>query len=276
MPLSPRSDKPKGQHLVSEADPDSRQTFTERGWIGPFPLLSPTEADRLCKLYLHTQTKFAQPSRTADWLYSLSGEPLPWFKSLHAYIGDFYDVATDPLIVDRVKALLGPDLLCWGAGVTVSKPGKKHRWHVDVEHRRSTGVTAFVGLTGINHRSTLQVMDGTHKLSAVPQELSFSTVTELSVAAAESGCRGDVISVSMKVGDFFLFDGRLWHGSDNLSDETRFALILQYAAPNHQAAIPLSWDEPIIWDASRPPCVLVSGVDRFQTNALVGRPCESF
>jgi hypothetical protein len=62
-------------------------------------------------------------------------------------------------------------------------------------------------------------------------------------------------------------DVMLWHGSQNRGSQTRMAMLAQYARPNVRVAIPISWDHPFRRHPSRPPCLMVSGTDRFSINA---------
>jgi ectoine hydroxylase-related dioxygenase (phytanoyl-CoA dioxygenase family) len=80
------------------------------------------------------------------------------------------------------------------------------------------------------------------------------------------------VRIPVKPGGFFLFDGRLWHGSDNTGPNIRLAMIIHYSRPDVRVQIPLNFDAPVHWHESRPPCVLVSGEDRHGINRLVGRP----
>ncbi|GAB2547548.1 hypothetical protein [Spirosoma aerophilum] len=77
-------------------------------------------------------------------------------------------------------------------------------------------------------------------------------------------------TVVTQEGEFFMFDGLLWHGSANLNAFPRVALIAQYARPDARIEVPLTWNDPIRWLAASPPCVLVRGQDRFGINRLAG------
>lgn len=238
--------------------------FNQEGWVGPYPLLTAEGAERLCQLYGYFSKSFVVRPSPFD--------ARPWYKSMHVCIPEYYDVAVNPAIVERVKRVIGPDVICWGATVTVVPYGHRRRWHVDVEHKRWPGVSVFVGLRHLSDLSTLKVMPGTHRLQEIPQELSGNSDDEVEQAARQAGCTSSVTAVSMKTGDFFIFAGRLWHGSHNLAPATRLALILQYTAPSEKIAAPLNWDEPIIWSPNQLPCVLAAGTDRFGYNRICGRP----
>jgi quercetin dioxygenase-like cupin family protein len=71
------------------------------------------------------------------------------------------------------------------------------------------------------------------------------------------------------------FDGRLWHGTHNVSDRTRRALLLQYAQPRTAIRIPdlrhLDWPFRLL-DRPRPPCIVVHGHADAAVNRIVPAP----
>jgi hypothetical protein len=244
--------------------------FQDDGWVGPFPFLSSKGAEAAERIYDEVVRGFAKPG-SADPRHPDFFDKRPWLKSLHALIPEFYDIARHPLIVDRVSSLLGPDLMAWGLSMNLFRPRESHRWHVDVEHRRWRGVTVFVGLKNIAPETTLKVISGSHRVKETPQELKVQD-DESAIAACrrhEKSC--ELIPVPLSVGSFFIFDGPLWHGSQNTGYRTRSAMIIQYSRPNQRIQIPVNWDEPIQWHPTPPPCVLVKGKDRWGVNRLVGR-----
>ena len=238
---------------------EERSAFAVNGWIGPFPLLSEDEVEALCSTYNDSKHLFRPEAETSASTAPDAFDELPWFKSLHARLPLFATVAAHPAIVGRLLPLLGPDVMLWGSSVTVRKPGQVHRWHVDVEHRAWRGITAFVGLQNTSHDSTLKVINRTHRLDTMPQELRVRSDADAVAAAQRLGIHDAVIvEVDLRPGEFFLFDGPLWHGSLNRGTTTRMALLTQYARTDAPVAIPLSWDQPIRWHPTRPPCLVVS------------------
>jgi non-heme Fe2+,alpha-ketoglutarate-dependent halogenase len=247
---------------------DELAAFATNGWVGPFPLLSAREVElageaRDASIHLFRSEAETSGCRAPDAF----AERL-WFKSLHARVPLFAEIAARPAIVERLTPLLGADVMLWGTSVTVREPDQVHRWHVDVEHRMWPGVTAFIGLQNTTLASTLKVISGSHRFAAMPQELGVRSDGDAVAAAKRLGLRDAAITeVDLNAGDFFIFDGTLWHGSQNRGATTRMALLTQYARPDVRVAIPISWNHPFRWHSSRPPCLMVSGTDRFGINA---------
>ena len=235
--------------------------FENRGWIGPYPLLNEQGVRRITIMGKEANNKFALgPQMSCE---------RPWFKSMHAYVPEFFDIANHPAIVNRIKAVLGPDLIVWGLCITIRRPGQVHRWHVDVEHRRWPGVTVFLGLKGTSQKSTLKMISESHKINAMPQELKIKSDAAAVEKAQEFQPSSQLVAVNLNEGEFFIFDGLLWHGSHNTDKQSRMAMVIHYSRPNVRVQIPLNWDEPIVWSSTSPPCVLVSGEDHYGVNKLV-------
>jgi ectoine hydroxylase-related dioxygenase (phytanoyl-CoA dioxygenase family) len=191
---------------------------------------------------------------------------------MHAYVPEYYDIATHAAMVNRVSSVMGPDLLAWGFSVIVRKPGQVHRWHVDVEHLRWPGVTAMLALRNTTLKSSLKVINGSHRFIATPQQVGVKNDDDAIATCLRLSGSAKLVTVDLKDGEFFLFAGTLWHGSENKGKEPRTSIIVQYSRPESKVEIPTNWDEPIVWHAARPPCILVSGRDRCGKNRLVPRP----
>ena len=243
-------------------------SFAERGWSGPHRLMAPGEANALGALGGRCLPLVSDPSswwgRTPDFAAR------PWFKSLHAHVPAFHDLARHPTLVAAVSERLGPDVLAWGVSVMRKGPGERHPWHVDVEHGDWPGVSVFLGLSGtVPQRSGLKLIGGSQRLPRPPHGLDDNGAlalarTALPDATLDYPPLGD--------GEFLLFDGPVWHASHNSGGGVRLAAILQYCAPSAKVRIPLSFGEPVEWHDARPPCTLVAGVDRSGFNRLADRP----
>jgi len=247
---------------------DELAAFAGNGWAGPFPLLSARDVEMVGEAREASLHLFRTEAETGWCRAPDAFVERAWFKSLHARVPLFAEIAAHPAIVNRVKQLLGDDVMLWGTSITVREPGRVHRWHVDVEHRMWRGVTAFIGLQNTTLESTLKVIGGSHRFAAMPQELRVNSDADALAAAKRLGLRdASITEIDLQAGDFFIFDGLLWHGSQNRGATTRLAMLTQYARPNVRVAIPIRWDHPIRWHPSRPPCLMVSGTDRFGVNA---------
>src|SRR5262245_7973482 len=203
--------------------------FDRKGWIGGYPLLSPRGADELFRAGRRAARQFLRKELHRNAADEAAFERRPWYKSMHAYLPTFGRLASHPAIVTRVASILGPDIIAWGMTTSTLRPGQRHRWHVDIEHRRWPGVSVFIGLRNIARGSSLKVISGSHRVDCPP-----GAGGRLSDAEALSACRkvesnSELVTAEIGEGEFFIFHGRLWHGSHNRTWRVRTALIAQYA-----------------------------------------------
>jgi len=246
--------------------------FREQGWVGNFPLVNAAEASSIASRRESQIARFSYPDNRGLQGGPGAFERRPWFKSMHAYLPDYFALASHPAIVGRVASILGPDLIAWGVTTILMQPGQVHRWHVDLEHTHWEGVSAFIGLQGNMTQTNLKVVTRSQRMGALPQHLGIHSDAD-ALAACRRGDPAAALEVmDVEVGEFSLFDGRLWHGSHNTGEVPRIAMIAQYARPDARIRIPLNWDEPIRWHPDPPPCVLVRGQDRYGINRVVTAP----
>jgi len=249
---------------------DVRSSFHERGYLGPVRVFGEAE----CKDILARLREEQSP-------------PLDWGKGWAASSVDYYDIATDERILDLVTSLLGKDVLLWGASLVESRAGSVHPWHTDVESSSPEGETlsVWIGLAQTNARSSLKVVPFSHRFGVTLQQVvqeagkdDRQSVTDAEVArlAQERDADSGVVAAPSVDGEAVLFDGRLWHASENRLDEgTRSALLLQYATPATAIRIPnlgrLTWPFEL-YRAPKPPCIVVSGHDAHGVNRTIPGP----
>lgn len=252
---------------------DELSRYQRDGWLGVYPLLTPEGVTYTCQL----RERVIKGFTPADWLARSHDakdlELRPWFKSMHAYVPTFYDITCHPAIVNRMVSILGPDVIAWGATLLRAPVGRTHRWHVDVEHRYWDGVSVFLGLENIEPRSALKVISGSHRMPEPPQAYGIHDEDAKALEAVRAKApESEIVTVPVKPGEFFIFAGRMWHGSHNSATLPRTAMIIHYSRPDARIRVPTNWDDPIKWHPARPPCVLVAGEDRARVNWLVERP----
>lgn len=246
------------------------QEFEDNGFIGPVQIFQSDVAAKIALILSH------------------SG-PAVWPKGYAADSRDYYDIATHPSILERVTAILGEDVMLWGANLVTRKPGKVHPWHSDMETVGGVGrtVSVWLGLQNVNYNSSLQVIKSSHKFGISIQEMRHKTGVDRSNVNPEQVLKwareidpgSTQITCSMKDGDAIFFDGNLWHGTDNINlTGTRKALLIQYATPNRPVKAPSysNFDWPFQFrDDIRPPCIMVRGTDKFGVNEIVEPPSTS-
>jgi quercetin dioxygenase-like cupin family protein len=242
--------------------------FAEAGFVGPRRVLSKDE----CRRFL----------RAVDLRLQLS---LDWEKGLAPTSRAYYEVATQPAILDVVSELLGGDVLLWGVSIQRRVPKAVHAWHSDIETSdpNCRTVSVWIGLEHTSPASSLLVLSGSHRFGVTVQQIRHEQgrgrdeldLEELVDWARERDDRSELVPVPTTDGEAVFFDGRLWHGTHNVSRRTRRALLLQYAAPDSPIRIPdlnyLDWPFRQL-ESPRPACLIVRGSAGLGSNRIVPAP----
>ena len=247
---------------------DLRNSFAERGYAGPVPLFDGGECEDILARLRRSEER----------------PPLDWHKGRAVSSLDYYTLGTHDRILDLVAALIGEDVLLWGASLVVRSAGQVHAWHTDVEawSPEAQTVAVWIGLANTTAASSLTVVPFSHRFGTTLQQAADEKgadragVSDAEVAswAREHDGRSSVSLVPAADGEALLFDGRLWHGSHNLDRRgKRYAALLQYAAAGTRVRIPRRVAWPFDWHQTpRPPCIVVSGRDMSGSNRLVRGP----
>lgn len=233
-----------------ELSADECRQYAQSGVLGPYPLLDEAEIEAVLQDFGDTYTR------------------VPWYKSLHSYDTACFRVAARDEIVDRVASLLGDDLILWATQVMTKPPGESHRWHVDVETLAWRAVNVWTALRNVTVDSTIHVVPGSHhygqSIQAVAEQrgLDLDDPSDVVRAARKFDPDAQIERIDVGPGAFVIFDGLLWHGSENTTPQPRSALLTQYSPSTEWVRMPATFSPPVRWKAEPPPCVLLRGTDR--------------
>ncbi|AXQ29900.1 hypothetical protein D0B54_14975 [Solimonas sp. K1W22B-7] len=185
-----------------------------------------------------------------------------WYKGAHVFKGPAFDASTDSAITSRLRSALGENLVMWSSELMLKPPGQPHRWHVDIEAMTWRTLNIWMALRNVTDDSTLRLVPGSHRWGAMLQNLpDVDLQDEASVLAAARRYDPTAViqRIPMKAGQFAIFDGRAWHGTENPTARTRTALLCQYSPPAELVRQPLSYGGAANWAEELPACVVVSG-----------------
>jgi mannose-6-phosphate isomerase-like protein (cupin superfamily) len=258
--------------LAPTASGDEAHAFERDGYVGPVRVLDRRER-RALGAYL----------RRSD-----VPETETWSKGRAARERVLYDLAVRPEILGRVTALLGEDVVLWGASAVRRRPHQVHPWHSDIESCAPEGgfISVWIGVENTSRDSALQLITRSHRLGTSLQEArglagigrDDATPNELLGIVRAREPNADLLVPDLGDGDAIFFDGRLWHGTDNRRRwGERVALILQFARADAPVRIP-DWDE-LDWpfrmlEEPRPPVVVVAGSASDGPNRVVPPPTD--
>lgn len=149
------------------------------------------------------------------------------------------DLVYHPRILDRIKPLIGGNILAWGSDFFIKDSGspKFVSWHQDATYWGLTPddiVTAWVALTPSTVASgCLRVIPGTHRLPLLPHAPTFAAENMLSRGQViEAGLsEAEAIDVVLAPGQMSLHHVKIAHASGpNRSDHRRVGFAIRYIA----------------------------------------------
>jgi hypothetical protein len=154
----------------------------------------------------------------------------------HLLVPWLWDMVHDPVIVDAVEDLLGPDLLCWGTSF-ISKSGSDERyvtWHQDATHWHLTeprAVTAWVAFTSSTRETgCVRVIPGTAG-DALPHRDSGDRLNMLGMREEVTSPldASRAVDVVLAPGEMSLHHPLVVHGSEpNRSTRRRTGFAIRY------------------------------------------------
>jgi len=233
------------------------EKFKQEGYAGPYKFVGAAEVQSLL------DERFTPPNLT-------------WYKSPHEKSAPIVRTASSPAMLAKLRPLLGNDILLWGSHFICQRPGQNQCMHIDVEHGRWDGVTVWLALKNLDEKTTLSLITRSHAFDTAPNVLQKTKGLNVDdndavlAEARELDPRCELKTFRLNPGEIVIWSGRAWHGTVNKSDKTRFSIIMQYCTPDNVARIPLNYEYPDTkWSDVQPPCVLVSGEDRFRCNKVL-------
>ncbi|MEM7226522.1 MAG: phytanoyl-CoA dioxygenase family protein [Pseudomonadota bacterium] len=177
-------------------------------------------------------------------------------------------------ILDAVEAVLGPDILLWGAGFFLKPPMSESyiSWHQDLKYWGLDGtdeVTAWLALSVADEANgCMRFVPGSHRRGMVAHADTFADTNmltrgqEIAVDVEE----GDAVPVVLRPGELSLHHGRMFHASGaNRTDAWRVGLAMQYITPAMRQVV-----------ASRDYAQLVRGEDSHGHFQPLPRPRMNF
>ncbi len=179
-----------------------------------------------------------------DALQRIEGAPIELRTSVLAHKSHLVskvlsDLVYHSRILNRVKLLIGGNILAWGSDFFIKDSGspKFVSWHQDATYWGLTPddiVTAWVALTPSTVASgCLRVIPGTHRLPLLPHAPTFAAENMLSRGQViEAGLsEAEAIDVVLAPGQMSLHHVKIAHASGpNRSDHRRVGFAIRYIA----------------------------------------------
>lgn len=277
-----------------DLDADQR-TFAERGYIGPFTLWEPGEMTAWWK----TQRKaLLDPANDAVKAFD---NPVNYDR--HLDISGLSRLITEPEIVLRMQALIGPDIMCWRTEFFPKNPGDSGTgWHQVETYaigETSTGMleatehspgnpmelTCWVAFTeATRDNGCMRLIPGSHRRWRYDEHAAMTwngrardnsffgyNYDDIKIDKDWDPDQEDFDAVEMRPGQFIIFTARCVHGSyPNRSNRQRMGFAIR-VVPTHVRVYGgmTEFDEfGHHFDLDKHGCVLVSGRDEFGHNRM--------
>ncbi len=166
--------------------------------------------------------------------------PLHYFTKTYTMMKWVYDIATNKILLDCVKELIGKNILLYNATFIIKEPKSKTHvsWHQDLTYwgfdDNEKQVSAWVALSNADDLSgCMQMIPGSHKKGFFDHKSTSDSNNVLSRGQTVSNVDLDkAISCQLKPGEASLHHGLTLHASQpNKSNDRRIGLNFQYITP---------------------------------------------
>lgn len=239
--------------------PQEVSLFDAQGFIGPFELFEREEALALWKNQIRPRLMRRETSVFPDSLLNYDR---------HLDIKVLQDIVASPRIVDRLRSILGDEILCWRTEWFPKYPGQPGtEWHQakrffefegqpklspSAETQASNDywvLTVWIAFTDVTKETAcMRFMPGSHK-----QDWFFDESRQRQFDAGSKGESGffgyswedlkvdknwkpdekKAFDMEVKAGEFFIFTSKCLHGSypNTSAKSSRFAMSARYVLP---------------------------------------------
>jgi ectoine hydroxylase-related dioxygenase (phytanoyl-CoA dioxygenase family) len=238
------ADTRSGRVLTSE---QIRQ-FNELGYLKSIPIFG---GDEIAEIREYFDELFERVMAAGGDSYSIS--------TAHLKYGRVYDILTNERIVERVRDLLGPDVIAWGSHFFCKMPhdGKQVAWHQDASYwplTPSKTVTVWLAIDAADRENAcMRFLRSSHlhgHLEYEPSAEGEGNVLDQTVRDIERF--GTPVDVELQAGEISIHSDLLLHGSEaNQSDRRRCGLTLRYCAADVHAG--LDWNQKGVLVSGRDP-----------------------
>ncbi|BBM81665.1 phytanoyl-CoA dioxygenase family protein [Candidatus Uabimicrobium amorphum] len=210
--------------------------FDENGYVGPFTLFSEKDAFKYIKVINSEKFTKKYPYLDIDSPYK---EPRLRCFNTHLYDPSIYDLASSPIILDKIEQLMGPNFLLWRTIFIIKPPNSGSvAWHKDIygENDNMGNFSCWVALNDATEENgCLEFVKGSHKETITQKEMyrdeEYLKKTVLSpyLLPPPGMDARRIVKQPLKTGEFVIFDQRTLHGSAaNISSGDRKGLVIRY------------------------------------------------
>ena len=209
------------------------QSYNQSGYVMPLDAYTPAEAAKN-RAYFDDLLAKVQQARSDLDAYSING--------FQVHCAGLYDIVTNPVILDHVSDLIGPDVIAWGSHFfcKLAHDPRKVAWHQDASYWPLTPARTVTVWLAIDDASVanaaMKFLPGTHNRGHLKWREVSTDKAVLNQEIENADQFGSPVYDELKAGQFSLHADMLAHGSDpNTSDRRRCGLTIRYCPPSVKA-----------------------------------------
>ncbi|HTR98618.1 MAG TPA: phytanoyl-CoA dioxygenase family protein [Bacteroidota bacterium] len=203
-----------------------KKFYDENGYlIGLPPVFPPADVRRLNEGLVELM-KLLHP-----------GEDAKDIREWHETSRFLYDICTNPVILDFVEDILGPDFYLWGSNFFIKPPHSSSTvgWHQDTYYwplEPKISATVWVAFEDVDEaNAAMKVIPGSHRAGLLKHSRSSDTDSVLTLECEGGQFREDAaVSLNLRAGQVSIHNDKLVHGSGaNHSARRRAGLTIRYS-----------------------------------------------
>lgn len=198
--------------------------YNRDGYVGGVPIVSEAEA--------------LDHRRSMERAETALGASMHYKSKAHTILTSPYELATHPVMLDLVEALIGPDILLYNVTYIIKEPGSTSHvsWHQDLTYwglSHDDQVSAWLALSPANETSgCMRMLPGSHTQGMVRHETTEDDSNVLLQGQTVQGIdESGAVLCPLRPGEASFHHGWTLHASmPNVSDDRRIGLNIQYLA----------------------------------------------
>ena len=203
------------------------EQYQDEGFISPIQVIPGVEALSIKSQLEEVEAQFPEEVNAESR------------NNLHLSFEFLDALAHNPVIVDAMEDLIGPDIALWATVMFIKEPASKHyvSWHQDATYMGMNDVnfpTPWIALSPSNlETGCMTMISGSHKQEIRKHEDTFSEHNILTRGQVISGVdESKGVDLILEPGEMSIHHGAIIHGSKpNKSQQRRIGFSLQSYMP---------------------------------------------
>ena len=204
------------------------EKYHDEGFIAPIRVMSEEEALKIKERVEEAEKAFPEEFNPENR------------NNLHLTFMVLDELAHNPIILDAVEDLIGPDFSLWSSVMFIKNPSTEYfvSWHQDATYMGMTSsdfLTPWIALTpSTEEMGCMAIIPRSHKQNILPHQDTFSENNILTRGQVVKDVDEEkAVNLILKPGEMSIHHGAIIHGSKpNKSKQRRIGFALQSYCPH--------------------------------------------